>query len=310
MYRLVDRVCPTCGPTRTSVLGWRGGKYQRYGKGAPTLIVRCRNCGLLFPKPFPVPEDPGEIYGDPDKYFADRDVGSGAEHRRELVREIRRRTGLEQPAVLDVGSGRGEFLDACKLEGLEKVVGLELSKAMAQSCSQRLGIEILLETIEEHARSTDCRYDTIVLSAVLEHVYDPDSMIAAAATLSNPGGLLWIDCPVEPNLLTRVGNAWNRLTRRRGVYNLSPTFEPFHVFGFNPRALAALLSKHHYRLDEIVMADNPIIRSDRSLHDRIRAWVGTQVNRLAHITGQAQNMDAWATLSGPSSVIDGVEGPA
>jgi SAM-dependent methyltransferase len=289
------------------VLGWRGGKYQRYGKGFPVQIVRCRNCGLLFPKPFPVPEDPQEIYGDPDEYFADRDVDSGVELRRELVRQIRRRTGLDQPMVLDVGSGRGEFLGACRLERLDGVVGLELSKAMAESCSQRFGIEVLLETIEEHARFIERRYDLIVLSGVLEHVYDPDSLIASAAMLSKPGGMLWIDCPVEPNLLSRVGNAWNRVTGRRGVYNLSPTFEPFHVFGFNPRALARLLAKHQYRLDEVVMADVPIIRSDGSLHDRIRAWGGTQINRLAHVIGQSYNMDAWATLAGTQAAVDTVE---
>lgn len=294
-YRLVDRDCPTCGHAPVRELGWRGGVYHRYGKGAATRIVRCRSCGLLFPSPFPVPEDPQEIYGDPGKYFAGRDLEVTIESRRELIRAIRQRTGLEQPRVLDVGSGRGETLAAAGREALDTAVGLELSEAMASSCQADLGVKVRLETIEQHAAGGQ-QYDAVLLLAVLEHVYDPDAMIAAAARLSHPGSVLLIDCPVEPNLLTRVGNGWNRVTGRRGVYNLSPTFEPYHVFGFNPSSLRRLLTKHGWCVDEVMMSATPTVPANGSVDDHLRAFVGTQLNRIAGAVGQASNMDVWARL--------------
>ncbi|HEY0384773.1 MAG TPA: hypothetical protein VGC64_02120, partial [Pyrinomonadaceae bacterium] len=35
-----------------------------------------------------------------------------------------------------------------------------------------------------------------------------------------------------------------KLRRRDWVVNVAPTFSPFHLFGFSPRSLRALLAKH------------------------------------------------------------------
>lgn len=286
--------CPTCGASPKRVLGRRGGPSQRYGQGVETRIVQCVVCSLVFPDPFPFPLDPARLYADPEKYFAAHDEAAKVQAYRGLIREISERTRTARPSILDVGSGRAELLQAARLEGSTDVVGLEFAPDMIEYARARHGLVVLAKTIEEYAREADRAFDAIVLNAVLEHVYDPDSMVASCARLTRPGAALYIDVPREPNLLTVVGNAWNRWRGSAAVYNLQPTWPPYHVFGFNERALERLLSKHNFEITGLRIRAAPRVPAGVDWRDRARAFAATQINRLANWTGTASNMFVWA----------------
>lgn len=286
--------CPICGPTEQTLMGFRGGKHQRWGLGVETRIVRCRECALIFPNPFPRAMDPQRLYGDPDKYFEQHDLDAKVAGYRTLAREVIRRTN-SSPRILDIGAGRGDFLHAAQLEGVRDAVGLELSTAMADYARQRFGIEIHTSTAESFAASCTKPFDAVVLNAVLEHVYDPASFMEAVSRVTSPGGWLYVDIPCEPNLLMMVGNAAMRIRGSRAVLNLQPTWEPFHVFGFSPRTLEHLLVKSGYVVESIrVHASAQIRHKDGDLADSVRSFVGTQINRVANATGLASNMFVWA----------------
>jgi SAM-dependent methyltransferase len=286
--------CPICGPGTTRLIGHRGGARHRYALGVDTPIVRCSRCGLLFPDPFPFPVDPQRLYGDPEKYFATHDPDAKVASYRQIIAELVVDSRCDRPSLLDVGSGRGEALHAARVVGLEDVVGLELSAAMRDETQRRYGVEIQLETIEEHAERVGRTYDIFLLSAVLEHVYDPNAMIASVARLSHPGSVVYIDVPQEPNLLTMVGNLPGRLRGTRTVYNLAPTFPPYHVFGFNPRSLTLLLEKHGFRPFRWLKRGQLRIPSGGGLKGRAAAMGARTVHRLGNATGLSTNMDAWA----------------
>jgi len=78
--------------------------------------------------------------------------------------------------------------------------------ARCEYARSRHGLVVLPRTIEQYARAAERPFDAIVLNAVLEHVYDPDSMIASCAGLTRPGAVVYIDVPREPNLMTIVGS--------------------------------------------------------------------------------------------------------
>ena len=292
-FEMRSMSCPTCRQSSVRVLGERGGRHHRYRLGIETRIVRCVTCGLIFPDPFPFAVDPQRLYGDPDKYFEAHDESEKLANCRQLIRETARRLGKAAFRFVDVGSGRGELLRAAQLEGAIGL-GIDFSSAMIDHARRRHGVEIQQMTIEQLARERLGQADVVFLVAVLEHVYDPDAMVAAAAELCRPGGLLYVDVPNEPHLLSRVGNAWNRLCGSNAVYNLSPSWPPYHVFGFNRRALSILLEKHGFAVTEVKIFAAPRIPAASRLGDAIRSWVGTQINRVANLTGTASNMYVWA----------------
>ena len=180
-FELRERMCPTCKTKATRVLGWRGGRHHRYGLGVETRIVQCQTCSLIFPDPFPYPTDVSELYGDPDKYFAAHDEAAKVEFYRDLGRQLSKRSARTNPSVLDVGCGRGEFLRAARLEGFSEVVGLELSREIANHAASFEGLRIVRETVESFATHASTTFDAVVLSAIIEHVHDPDSMLRAVA---------------------------------------------------------------------------------------------------------------------------------
>jgi SAM-dependent methyltransferase len=294
-FRMRPAHCPTCGPGPVRVVGLRGGRHQRHGRGVETRIVCCRTCRLLFPDPFPFPVDPQELYGDPQKYFEGHDEQGKVDTGRSIVRRASQRLGAPVRSLLDVGSGRGEVVAAAQLEGVTTVVGLEFSKAMIDYASRKYGATILPQTVEEHAAARPAPvYDCVVLNAVIEHVYDPDAFVAAVAAVTRPGGVVYVDTPRDPNLLTWIGNAWFAATLRRTVLNLAPTWPPYHVYGFSPRSLDVLLRKHGLRIDDLQVHARAHIPHDGRLADRAKSLVGEQVMRLANLTGTASNMIAWA----------------
>jgi len=294
-YELRAATCPTCGPAAKQTIGIRGGRYHRYGLGLESTIVRCRRCTLLFPDPFPHPLDVQEMYGDPEKYFAlHDDFETKSQAHRELIREIKCRTGKADPAILDVGSGRGTTLRAAMLEGVHTAIGLELSRAMIEFAGEH-GLSVLHKTAEQFAKEAEPgTFDAVVLSAVLEHVEDPSTLLAAVARVAAPGAIVMVEVPREPNLLTCLASWGNRIRGNRGVVNLSPTFPPYHVYGFNPTALSRLLLRHGFTLEQLVVRCSPRVPHDGTLRDRARALAGSVAIRVGNATGTAPNMMGWA----------------
>lgn len=285
--------CPTCGPSRLRVVGERGGKHQRWGLGVETTIVECEGCGLLFPNPFPFPLEPQKLYGDPEKYFASHDLSHKIQRYRVLARDIRSHASTPSPRLLDIGAGRGDFLHAAKLEGFVDPVGLEFADAMIEFARANFSVELRKDPTDQLVAANE-KFDAIVLNAVLEHVYDPDALIRDVASLAKPKAVLYLDLPREPHLLTIVGNRLNQLLGRPGIYNLQPTWPPFHVFGFNPRALTKLLEKHGFAVESVRVHASTRIRSSGTLTDRAKALAGQQINRVANLVGLASNMYVWA----------------
>lgn len=245
-YRWVRQRCPICQVPPTRRLGRRGGAAHRDRLGLECEIWRCGGCGLIFPDPMPLPAGGAEQhYGMPaDEYFHQHDPTEMERSAASLLEKAAALTGV-RGRLLDVGSGRGELLRAAKAQGWS-AVGIEPSPRFADDASRHSGAEVRRQAIEDSGFA-DESFDAVILAGVLEHVYDPNATFREVARILRPTGAVFIDVPNEEGLYFRVGNLYQRLRRRDWVVNLSPTFPPFHVFGFGPRSLRRLLERHGLR---------------------------------------------------------------
>jgi 2-polyprenyl-3-methyl-5-hydroxy-6-metoxy-1,4-benzoquinol methylase len=113
-----------------------------------------------------------------------------------ILREFRRLLPFTG-RVLDVGCGRGQLGAAVRQLGWE-VWGVEQSDEACAAAGERLDrlIRADLNDLEGvHARLGDVRFDALIFSDVLEHVYDPLGVLEKYLVFVKPGGRAFISVP-------------------------------------------------------------------------------------------------------------------
>ena len=94
-------------------------------------------------------------------------------------------------SVLEVGSGRAAF---ASLVGVNRYTGLEFNdKAIERAGS--VGITLIKESVEDHAKHNLHQYDAVVSFQVLEHVSSPAQFIKGCVDCLKPGGTLILAVP-------------------------------------------------------------------------------------------------------------------
>ena len=287
--------CPVCSSNDFRFLGIRGGKSQREGLGIESKIFQCHSCSLLYPNPFPIPESLESLYGDTNDYFSKKESWEFRSKTYEsLIKEFINRLNCKNKKIelLDVGAGRGEFCQAALSFPETNCTGIEVSNGSIKYAEEK-GIKLYKKSLADLIAEGK-KFDGIALNAVLAHVHEPGKLIEEAAKLLNKGGYIYIDTPNEPNLLTLLGNFLNKLTFSKAIYNLNPTWQPYCVFGFNSNSLRFLLNANSLQIEDIYIHGDPIIPSAGGMKDKIKAIIGTLVQKIANNISLGTNMYVWA----------------
>ena len=295
-YSWNEQCCPLCTGGEAKLLGRRGGNAHRLGLGKASSVYRCRGCGLVFPNPMPVPLKVSEHYADAEKYFAEHSFDGKVTECDNVLASIEE-LGIQRGRLLDIGTGRGEMLKAARARGWE-AVGLEPSQDFAQFARQRSGAEVIEARLEDRPFQQNS-FDVVILGAVLEHVFNPVALLAEIHNVLRAGGMLWLDVPNEAGWFYSLGNLYQRLRGRDWVVNLSPTFPPYHVFGFSPRSLTKLLGLSGFRLVKLRTYATPAVieTQDSPVPPLVRALVKGALFLSAKL-GSGTYVDAWAVKNG------------
>ncbi len=109
---------------------------------------------------------------------------------------IRARMPLKGLRVLDVGCGGGILAEAMASEGAE-VTGIDLAEmplkiARLHALERGVSIAYRLESVDAHANAHGGHYDAVTCMEMLEHVPQPDAIVARLADLLRPGGQLFV----------------------------------------------------------------------------------------------------------------------
>lgn len=98
----------------------------------------------------------------------------------------------ESPKILDVGCGGGILSEALAKSGAQ-VTGIDLSEPSIEAAkqhaqSQGLSIDYRVVSAEEIGHEQAGSYDVVTCMEMLEHVPEPEKVIAACAQALKPGG--------------------------------------------------------------------------------------------------------------------------
>jgi SAM-dependent methyltransferase len=232
----------------------------------------------------PFPRDLSH-YADPEHYFRFHNDETKTEGISAILAQAEQYLP-GQGKMIDVGCGTGTTLAVARTRGWE-VEGVEPSAEFAAVASERHHIKVHVSSLDAISYP-DGSFDFAVLAAVLEHVYEPVSLLAEVKRILRPSGVVYIEVPNELALLFRVARTSHRIRGRPWVVNLSPTFEPYHVAGFSKRSLRAAFAR--VGLAELAMKAR---RGEIGELLERNARIVQTVENAGAVMGSGMNLEAW-----------------
>ena len=256
------RACNVCDRQAPALL------YRKDG----FAIVRCAGCGLVYTGDDPAQIDFAQLYGDAyytggsDQVFADylgQERARRASARRKLWGlRLRKPSG----GLLDVGCAAGFFMAEARQH--YQVCGVELSEFSSRHAREKLQLDVRTGTLQEAQLPPD-HFDVVTLWDVIEHVPDPVAVLADAARVLKPGGLL---------VLT-TGDVESRQARRKGA-DWSLMTPPWHLYFFSRATMAA--AGRRAGLRRIACSSRGVV-SDRPWMQRRLGLVATNLLGLGDV---------------------------
>lgn len=238
--------CNICGQDRTEIIGKRSDPAGDSKQEAD--IVRCLECGLMYPNPMPLPDDTKvqSNFGDPEKYFPGLITAGRIKKYERLLKVLEKETG-RKGKILDVGCGRGEFLYAAKNSGWDGF-GTDISKTFVKFGAEHFGVRAIAGDI----RTLDIGegpFDVVCLNSVIQYVSDPLGTLKRIYSLLNEGGSLYIEATNEDALVFAAADIFKSISEgRKATTHLSPLFPSFQLYGFNKRSIGKALSLSGFKV--------------------------------------------------------------
>ncbi len=189
--------------------------------------------------------------------------------------------------LLEVGCGRGEFIEKVQKKGIN-CVGLELNEDVVKEGVKK-GVKILNEPIEKYAEKHINEFDVICSFQVVEHITNVGEFIKASIVALKPGGKLIVCVPNNDSVLYKIGidNYLNMPPHHMGLWDMNSLIKLPRFFSLNVDAvyLEPLQSYHAWfakrvaenkfkeKLDRKKLGWIPFLKSfaDRMINMTVRA---------------------------------------
>ncbi len=187
----------------------------------------CCKCGSIYLDPRPTPAKMADFYPQDYQPYT---VGVHAENflnRFFRLYGLRKRNKIiakyiKHGVLLDVGCATGDFLAELAAQEGWLVVGVETSAPAVKYAKEQVGLDVLVSTLNQ-ASFPDESFDVLTMWDVLEHVYDPCTVLDEVARLLRPGGIFVVNHPNLDSLDRRLfGRFWAGFELPRHLY-LFPT---------------------------------------------------------------------------------------
>ena len=237
-----SRPCPLCGGSARA----RAFPYVTHFNVVQFDYVKCGACSSVFVDPVPDSQTFSKMYAKADYhdlYYEGSEGGVYSESAKLLKKYLP--TGA---TVLDYGCGVGAFLKALAQEGFIPY-GVEFDEDASRFAGQNTNCETF--SVDQFLALADKpKFDAIHLGDVLEHLPDPASTLKYLLGYLKPGGVLFVEGPLEINPSPVYWAAhtfgWiKRIVKPHFVASHAPT----HLFRTGARQQLAFFRRAELRLD-------------------------------------------------------------
>ena len=236
------RHCPLCDARASGITF----PYVTKFNAVQFDYLKCGACSSVFVDPVPDDQTFVKMYAKADYhdcYYEGAEGGAYAESAKLLKKYL--------PAaskVMDYGCGVGAFLKALAQEGFIPY-GVEFDEDAARFAGQHADCKTF--SVDQFLALVDKpKFDAIHLGDVLEHLPDPASTLKNLLGCLKPGGVLFVEGPLEinpsPVYWTAQSFGWlKRIVKPHFVASHTPT----HLFRTNAKQQLAFCLRVEPRLD-------------------------------------------------------------
>ena len=182
--------CPVCASARIAPFMVVSDNGHLRSENVKLQVFRCAGCDLLFLNPAPPPEIGRQYFAEAYRtdsgsniYYKDEFKERASSLRLDLITSYRSGSRL-----LDVGCGKGQFVQVAKARGWD-AWGVELDEGACVYASERLGLTTVLNGSLDHEQLPG-EFDVVTLWDVIEHVPDPVGILRSASKKLRTGGLI------------------------------------------------------------------------------------------------------------------------
>ena len=210
-------------------------------------LLPCPSCASVTVSPYPTPDDLQRFY---QNYQGSTDYQ--AKKDRKIARARRRILKFKGLApgnrFLDVGCNYG-FTVAAALSLELDAIGIDIDAIAVNESRKNFGADkFFCVSVQDYAQQGRTA-DMIYTSEVIEHVHNPDSFIAALATILTKGGILYLTTPDGGHFrVPRDFSKWPAVT------------PPEHIVYFTRKGLRLLLEKHGFKIRKFIFSLKPGIQ--------------------------------------------------
>jgi len=196
---LSARRCPVCGSSEAQPLFRQ--TFATLSSGALLEgydVVCCESCGFGFADGLPDPEEFDRYYAAMSKYeraaAGGRPSAWNQKRLRRIAETIARNAGRTDSALLDIGCATGALLAELRDVGYSDIHGLDPSPLCARLAREVYGLAVDTGVAADLALRPP-EYGVIVLSAVLEHLCDPTSVLHDTRDALVEDGAVFVEVP-------------------------------------------------------------------------------------------------------------------
>ena len=195
------RACPICGYSSGKVLHTQHFLLPE-GHLLPNEydVVNCENCGFVFADTSANQDIYDLFYAEMSKYEDVNTASGGGDKPYDLNRLNQTANDIERiisnnksAKILDIGCGNGGLIQILKERGYKNVVGLDPSETCVNTMRNK-GLEAHHGGLFSK-NQLDNIFDLIILSHVLEHIYDLTNSVRNLKELLNSEGLVYVETP-------------------------------------------------------------------------------------------------------------------
>jgi SAM-dependent methyltransferase len=204
-------------------------------------IVHCSDCNIAFTFPPPVIPD----YTDLDFHSAAAKSDDATEKLTEvsdlphdwkwmiaIQRKMAEHHLQKNKRILEIGCGEGILLAELSTLGFD-VTGIEPSRSASRRAAQR-GLKVLNGSFPE--TNPEGKFDLVIMSQVLEHIFDIETFIESLKSLTSAENLLFTQTNFRGLIPRFLGQQW---------YAWVPDQ---HYWHFTLKGLTKILSRHNFEL--------------------------------------------------------------